>query len=401
MSQPATPAAHRAPGRRSFPGLPRSRRSRALLAAGGVVATALCAAGVAVGAGSASAATQICEKYGSTTVGGGKYVVINNNWGDDSTQCITVNDNGFQVTTASHNKAQNGAPGAYPAIYAGCHYANCSTGSGLPMAVSSSSFNSVATSVGMTYPGSGVYDASYDIWFDPTARTDGQNTGAELMVWLNHTGSVQPVGSKVGTVSLAGGTWDVWSGNSGWNVVSYVRQQPTSSISFNVSAFYNDMLQRGLAQRSWYLTSVQAGFEPWVGGTGLAVNSFSYTTNGATNPPPTTSKPPTTSTPPTTSNPPSGNGCTASYTTANSWSGGFVGQVTVKANSAISGWRVTFPLGGATITNVWGGKGSSSGGTETITNETYNGSLGAGASTTAGFQATGSPISGSLTCSAS
>jgi hypothetical protein len=29
-----------------------------------------------------------------------------------------------------------------------------------------------------------VYDASYDVWFDPTARTDGQNTGAELMVWL-------------------------------------------------------------------------------------------------------------------------------------------------------------------------------------------------------------------------
>ena len=43
------------------------------------------------------------------------------------------------------------------------------------------------------YPNNGsVYDAAYDIWFDPTARTDGQNTGAELMVWLNHTGSVQP-----------------------------------------------------------------------------------------------------------------------------------------------------------------------------------------------------------------
>jgi hypothetical protein len=27
---------------------------------------------------------------------------------------------------------------------------------------------------------------------------------------------------------------------------------------------------------SWYITSVQAGFEPWVGGVGLAVDNFSY-----------------------------------------------------------------------------------------------------------------------------
>ncbi|WP_248960242.1 GH12 family glycosyl hydrolase domain-containing protein [Sphaerisporangium perillae] len=231
--------------------------------------------------GQARADTVICEKYGATTLEGGKYVVINNNWGDDTQQCINVTSNGFTVTQASHNKPQNGAPGSYPAIYAGCHYANCSTGSSLPMRVTDSRFPSIQTSVSMSYPsGSSVYDAAYDVWFDPTARTDGQNTGAELMVWLNHTGNVQPVGSRVATVSLAGGTWDVWYGNSGWNVVSYVRTSPTGSISFPVSAFYNDMLSRGYAQSSWYITSVQAGFEPWVGGTGLAVNSFSYSVGG-------------------------------------------------------------------------------------------------------------------------
>src|SRR5690349_15868662 len=159
--EPSAPASRRErDGRRR----PRAVRGRALVAAGGALATVLCAAGVGLGIESASAATQICDKYGSATVGGGKYVVINNNWGDDTQQCINVTDNGFQVTTASHNKPQNGAPGAYPAIYAGCHYANCSSGSGLPMAVSSSAFSSVATSVSMSYPSSGVYDAAYDIW---------------------------------------------------------------------------------------------------------------------------------------------------------------------------------------------------------------------------------------------
>jgi chitodextrinase len=257
----------------------------------GLAATASVAAVVVVSAGTAQAAV-ICDQFGSTKVQNGKYVIMNNNWGDTTTQCITTTDTGFSVTTASHNKATNGAPGAYPAIYAGCHYANCSTGSGLPLQASTSQFNTIQTSVSMSYPSSGTYDAAYDIWFDPTPRTDGQNTGAEVMIWLNHTGPIQPVGSRQATVSLAGATWDVWFGNSGWNVISYVRTSPTNSADFAVNTFYSDAVSRGYAQRAWYLTSVQAGFEPWVGGVGLGVNNFSYSltgggTGGDTTPPST------------------------------------------------------------------------------------------------------------------
>ena len=205
-------------------------RIRALAIAAAVVVVGTATA-IALGTGPASADTQICDTFGSTSIAGGKYIVQNNNWGDSTQQCINVTSSGFSVASASHNKAQNGAPGAYPSIYAGCHYANCSSGSSLPMQTSDSRFAGITTSVAMSYPNNGsVYDASYDIWFDPTARTDGQNTGAELMVWLNHTGSVQPVGSPVGTVNIAGGTWTVWFGNSGWNVISYVRTSATSAI---------------------------------------------------------------------------------------------------------------------------------------------------------------------------
>jgi hypothetical protein len=252
--------------------------------------TAFLTAFAALIAPAAHADTQICDKFGLTSINGGAYIAQNNNWGDNTQQCIDVTATGFSITTASHNQPQNGAPGSYPSIYAGCHYGNCSTGSGLPLAVSDSRFPTIQTSVGMSYPGNGsVYDASYDIWFDPTPRTTGQNTGAELMVWLNHTGSVQPVGSKVATVSLAGAGWDVWFGNIGWNVVSYVRQSTTTSASFAVSTFWNDLQSRGYGQSSWYLTSVQAGFEPWVGGTGLAVNNFSYSIAGQPSPSPTPS----------------------------------------------------------------------------------------------------------------
>jgi hypothetical protein len=228
-----------------------------------------------VAAHPAEAQTQICDKFGSARIQGGRYIVQNNVWGADTQQCLNVTDNGFSVTTAAHNKPTNGSPAAYPSVYAGCHYGNCSTGSSMPLQASNGQFNSISTSVSMTYPGSGTWNAAYDIWFDPTPRTNGQNTGAEIMIWLNRMGSIQPIGSPVGSASIAGATWDVWFGNIGWNVVSYVRTSATSSLNFVVNDFYSDAINRGHAQRSWYLTSIQAGFEPWIGGAGLAVNSFS------------------------------------------------------------------------------------------------------------------------------
>ena len=43
--------------------------------------------------------------------------------------------------------------------------------------------------------------------------------------------------------------------------------------------FAADTRSRGYVTNSWYLTSVQAGFEPWNRGVGLAVNSFSVGIN--------------------------------------------------------------------------------------------------------------------------
>lgn len=352
----------------------------------GVVTAALVALAGGVTAVAAAlpahADTQICSQYGSTSIQGGKYIVQNNVWGDSTTQCINVTNTGFAVTSAAHNLPQNGAPGAYPSVYAGCHYANCSAGSGLPMAVSDGRFGSISTSVSMSYPNNGsVYDASYDIWFDPTARTDGQNTGAELMVWLNHTGSVHAAGSQVGTVNIAGANWDVWYGNYGWNVVSYVRQSPVSSINFNVASFYRDMVNRGYAQNSWYITSVQAGFEPWVNGTGLAVNNFSYSINGGSTGSPT---------PTSTGGNQGGTACRVTYTKSE-WQGGFTGNLTVAntGSAPVNGWSLAFSFpGDQHITNAWSATVNQSGNAVTATNVGYNASIPPGNSTSFGFQGT-------------
>jgi hypothetical protein len=226
----------------------------------------------------AQADTVICDQYGTTTIQNGRYIVQNNRWGASTEQCINVTNSGFSITTAAHNNPTNGAPAAYPSIYLGCHYGNCSAGSNLPLQVSQ--IRAATSSISYQYIGSGTYNASYDIWLDPTPRTTGQN-GTEIMIWFNRQGSIQPVGSRVGTTTIGGRTWEVWSGNIGWNVISYVAPAPIASWSFSLLDFIHDVRARGAITDAWYLTSVQAGFEPWVGGAGLAVTSFSASVNRA------------------------------------------------------------------------------------------------------------------------
>jgi len=136
-----------------------------------------------------------------------------------------------------------------------------------------------------------------------------------------------------------------------------------------------------------------------IGGTG---NPNPTPTPTPTTPTPTPTVTPTpTPTPTVTPTPtpqPTGNGgCTATVKVANSWSGGYVGDVVVTAGSKpISGWKVT--VNGATITQAWNGTLS---GTNGITNATWNGSLAAGGTATAGYIGSGSSTGLKATCAAS
>ena len=347
-------------------------------------------------------AVEICEQYGSTTVQG-RYIIQNNRWGASTTQCINTTDTGFTITQADHNVPTNGAPASYPSIYYGCHYANCSPGTVLPMSLNDSAVDRIATSVDYTFVSNATYNAAYDIWLDPTPRVNGQNTGAEIMVWANRQGSIQPIGSPVGTVQLDGATWEVWFGNTGWNVVSYLRTSPATSLDFSVSTFIDDAIRRGYAQRSWYLTSIQAGFEPWIGGAGLAVNDFSVSTDAAPDPGPGPDPDPDPG-PDPDPDPgpdPGDGGCAATYEVGNAWDGGFQAQVTVRNTGAgpISGWTVSWSYGGGqTVSQVWNGTLLSGGPTVSIDNAAWNGELGAGATTSFGLIGSGSGGAVTPTC---
>lgn len=246
-----------------------------LLALGGVVAA------LAGSSGAQAATTSLCQEQ-TASASGGTYTVQNNEWGSSASECISTDGGAdFTVANSSISNSTSGAPGGYPSIYQGCHWGACTSG-GLadsPVQVSSLTSGKVTTSWSTTQPGgSNDYDVAYDIWFNQTPTTTGQPNCTELMVWLNHNGPVQPFGSEVATGVTVGGTsYNVWEGSQGsFDTVSYTMTTPATSVSgLDLAPLAQDAVSRGYLSSSCYLIDIEAGFELWQGGAGLATNSFS------------------------------------------------------------------------------------------------------------------------------
>jgi hypothetical protein len=398
-------------------------RSMSMLGAAAALVIALGCVLAALAAGpSAQATTTLCQEQ-TASVSGRTYIVQNNEFDSSASECVaTTGSDQFTVNNSSIDNSTDGSPGAYPSIYQGCHWGNCSSGglSAKPIKVANLTPGTVTTSWSTTQPGGGSdYDVAYDIWFNQTPATSGQPDGSELMVWLNHNGPVQPFGSEVASnVTLGGHTYNIWEGaQSSWDTITYDMTSPANSVSnLDVGTLAQNMVNRGYTKSSWYLIDVEAGFELWQGGTGLETDSFSVNVSNGGSPAPSPASPSPASPSPASPSPrspgpaspsptPSGTGaCSAAYSVTNSWPGGFQGQVVVTntGSATLNGWQFGWTFAdGQTINNLWNGNYDQSGGAVTVTNEPYNGTLAPGASTTVGFTATDSgsnPAPSKISC---
>lgn len=115
-----------------------------------------------------------------------------------------------------------------------------------------------------------------------------------------------------------------------------------------------------------------------VGGTPTPGTTPTVTPTRGTTPTPT----PTTGTTPTpTPTTGSGSPCSVHYGVTNQWPTGFGVQMTITntGTTAINGWSLAFTFAnGQTITQLWNGSFTQSGGNVTITNVSYNGSIAPG-----------------------
>jgi hypothetical protein len=206
------------------------------------------------GASSAQAAVWSSQdKFGNWSNGG--YTVFNNVWGSGAgPQSIWANSFSNWGVWADH--PNTGGVKSYP---------NSSRTVGRTL----SGLRSVQSSFNVSVPGSGAYESAYDIW--------ANNNAFEIMLWMNKTGAVGPLGTRQTSASVGGHTWDVFRGSNGSNqVFSFVRQGNTSSGTVDVLA-----VLRWIQSRGWFgdvtLGQVQFGFEitSSAGGLNFVCNSYS------------------------------------------------------------------------------------------------------------------------------
>lgn len=218
--------------------------------------------------------TVVCGKTESAPTPSGDYEVQNNVWGSDEPQCVRIFDTGFEVLDADHD--DNGGVAAYPSIWSGCWHGTCTDRTALPKPVAE--LGEVTSSWAVRIPDDQVrWNAAYDLWFSPTASTTGED-GTELMIWLDHE-DVAPIGEPTATATIGGIDWTVWTGsNGGVQVISYVAVDGLRRVvDLPLHDFMADAIARDALEPDWSLACVQAGFEPWSKGAGLATTAFEVT----------------------------------------------------------------------------------------------------------------------------
>ena len=79
----------------------------------------------------------------------------------------------------------------------------------------------------------------------------------------------------------------------------------------------------------------------------------------------------------------------ANYQAASNWGTGYTGQYTITnpGTAAVNGWKLVFALPkGTSLTSLWNGTYTDTGGQVTVTNEGWNGTVGPGKTVTVGFE---------------
>ncbi|WP_265737650.1 glycoside hydrolase family 3 N-terminal domain-containing protein [Peterkaempfera bronchialis] len=256
--------------------------------------------------------------------------------------------------------------------------------------------------------GSGI-DSSYSaavavIGETPYAEGQGDRPGSLGLdqADLNTLAKLKASGVPVVVVLVSGRPLDIAAQLPDWKAL-VAAWLPGTEGQGVADVLYGDYNPTGKLPMSWMQSASQQPINQGDGKTPLFAYGYGLSYSTST---PTPTPTPTTSTPtptPTPTSPSTGVACTAQYTVTSSWSDGFQAEVTVKntGTTALKGWTVRWTAAGQTVTNLWNGTLTQSGGTVSVANTAYNGALAPGATTSFGFTANGSATPPAVTCTGS
>ena len=208
---------------------------------------------LAFGAANANAAVySSSDQYASYSTGG--YTIYNDEWGSGhGSQTLWVNSaTSWGVWSQQPNT--NGIK-SYPNI-------SKSVGKAL------NSLSYATSSFSQTLPGTGNFESAYDVWLNGSSY--------EIMIWT-HTQNVSPAGSPVGSVSLNGQSWTLWSGSNGSNpVYSFVLNGNENSGTVNILTMLKYLENTKGYFSNPTLSTIQYGWEiTYATGENFAITNYS------------------------------------------------------------------------------------------------------------------------------
>jgi len=196
------------------------------------------------------------------------YLLNNNVWGKekspDGWQLVDVLKSGEKLSWAvRYNWPVGSDPHSvkcYPSVVTGWQWGAWSTDGRLPVQVSELAKAVTGAAVKLDHPG--VQNVAYDLWFHAGAPVRSEDKPSdELMIWMGRYGGAGPLGKLQEKVRIDGAEWELWFGDIGWKVFSFVRTENTASWRVDAKAFIDYLVAKGFMPATKQLSSVQFGTE--------------------------------------------------------------------------------------------------------------------------------------------
>ncbi|KAJ5629932.1 hypothetical protein N7528_003589 [Penicillium herquei] len=217
--------------------------------------------------------TETCDQWGTITTG--SYIVYNDLWGEDyatsGEQCVGVTSLSGTTLAWYTTWTWEGASSNVKS------FANAALSF---TAATLSSITSIESTWEWSYSNTDIdADVAYDMFLASSA--DGSDE-YEIMVWLAALGGAGPIsstGSSVGSTTVGGVEFSLYSGPNGdTTVYSFVASETTTDFSGDLKEFFTYLIDNEGLSSSLYLVDVQAGTEPFTGSdTTLTTSAYTVT----------------------------------------------------------------------------------------------------------------------------
>lgn len=197
----------------------------------------------------------------------GRLHLVNDLWGADRStagnQCVTVTggspagDGSVAWSTRWSWAGAPGQPKSFSNVYLGWDWGWKEADSGLPRNMADRPGIRSRWDFTVAAETPGRMEVAYDLWFHNRPDPAGDTLPvSEVRIILYRTPADLPAGGRQGTVTLEGGTWDVYRFGSSWDVVTFYRTSPTTSADVDLGRFLDEAARY---TRLPWLTSIHAG----------------------------------------------------------------------------------------------------------------------------------------------